>query len=126
MRFVAHKLLSCLRGKPGVSMGYVQYLTTKDLEQARPSLNELPFLKRRQFADEQEFRFIYEDASKTLELKDYLLDLNSIYRVILSPWLPHTAFESLRDVVHGLPGCSSVRVRRSNVVDDPKWKDLAK
>ena len=125
VRFFADKLKACFDGSAGIRMGHVSYKHTQELKDNRPSPGELPFLKRSQFKDEKEFRIIYEDNSKRLQSRDFVLDLKSIYQVKLSPWSPPSSFESVRDVIRRFPGCSSMDVRKSALLDYQEWKNFA-
>jgi hypothetical protein len=125
VRFFADKLKACFNGSAGISMESVSYGHTQELKNHLPSRDQLPFLKRSQFKDEKEFRIIYEDRFERLQSIDFKLDLKSIYQVKLSPWLPPSSFESVKDVIRGFPECSSMDVRRSALLDYQEWKNIA-
>jgi len=126
IQFYADKLIACFNHHSGIRKGYVKYKLMRDLKRDRPSLDELPFLKRKQYADEVEFRILYENRNKIFEIKDFLLDLGSIKRITLSPWLHHSVSETLKGVIHQIPGCSSMPIIRTGVIDYSVWKGIAR
>ena len=66
----------------------VRYKKINAMRKFRPALEELPFLKRQPYSDEKEFRIVYLDYKKKKKAKEFDIDLNSILRITLSPWLP--------------------------------------
>ena len=45
----------------GLRYDSVEYHTIKELRQKKRKIEELPFIKRRAFRDEKEFRLVYEE-----------------------------------------------------------------
>lgn len=125
IRFKANKLLTCFDQKPGIRSGAVEYRLIKELKNDLPSVDELPFIKRRQYEDEAEFRILYESRKSTLQKKDFPISLESIDRITLSPWLPYSVSETIKGVIREIPGCSSIQLLRTGVVENLQWKKIA-
>jgi hypothetical protein len=47
----------------------------------------LPFIKRKAYDGETEFRILYENLEKE-EDKKIIIDLSCILKIFLNPWLP--------------------------------------
>ncbi len=88
-------------------------------------MKALPFLKRDPFRDEAEFRIIFADENEAIEHKDYLINLNCIRRITLSPWMTKTLSASVRTTLRSIEGCERIQVSRSTLVDNEKWQSLA-
>jgi hypothetical protein len=88
-------------------------------------MKALPFLKRDAFRDEVEFRIIFADDNEAIEYKDYLITLNCIRRITLSPWMTKTLSASGRDTLRSIRGCEKIQVSRSTLVDNERWRSLA-
>lgn len=125
VRFNEEKLLSCFKHEPGIKTGTVKYRLMRDLKQNPPSADELPFLKRKQYEDEAEFRIIYENKNKTFLTKDFELNLSCIERITLSPWLPYPISKTVKGVIRQIRGCASIELIRTGVVEHSVWKNVA-
>jgi hypothetical protein len=98
----------------------VEYLWIK--QNKNPPLGSWPFLKRKQFEDENEFRIIYESAAVRTEWKQVRIRLSCINRITLSPWLPKAVEGSVIDVIKKIDGCAELRVKRSSLLDNTDWR----
>jgi hypothetical protein len=121
--FKRKELLSAVKKQPGVRIGSVRYSMLKEIRSKRPSLHELPFLKRYPFEDEREFRIIYESSAKESPL-DIPISLSCIDKVTLSPWLNETLFKRVHDMLLSLRGCEGIRVSRSTLISNEQWRKL--
>lgn len=108
----------------GLKFGKVKYRKLIDAKRTAPQLSDLPFLKRIAFSDERELRLLYESQERGLLAKNFELDLRTISRVVLSPWLPPSVSEPVKDVIRGLDGCASIKVFRTSLIDNLEWKRL--
>ena len=86
IKFNKKDFLACFQKKHGIHSGPVSYSLMRDLRRTPPSLEKLPYLKRKQYEDEAEFRIIYEDRDKIHRSKCFPLDITCIDRIALSPW----------------------------------------
>jgi len=87
-------------------------------------LEELPFLKRWPYKDEQEYRVVYLHKTKEYSTKDYAINLDWIKRITLSPWLPPAMLESVRETLRSIRGCEDLRITPSTLVNSEQWKNL--
>jgi hypothetical protein len=109
-----------------ITQGKVKYsLIRKAKSGKRLKVDALPFLKRQPYKDEREYRVVYVDRNETLQFKDYDLDLGSIQRVTLSPWLSRTLAEAVRQTLRSIDGCAKLPISRSTLVDNETWKQIA-
>src|SRR5712691_6011902 len=106
-------------------MGSVTYLSLGEIRRKKDlSMENLPFLKRYPFQDEQEFRVVYESTTKTISKLDIPIPLSCIYKVTLSPWLPSALSNRMKSILRSMPGCSGLKIRRSTLISNDEWKRL--
>lgn len=125
VEFNRDKLLISLENKAYLQTKSVEYKKITELRKINPEPNELPFLKRIVFIDEQEFRLFVgsdTDLGPVLRLK---FDLSSINRIVLSPWLPESVAAHVKLVIKNISGCSNIKVYRSTLVENEDWKSFA-
>ncbi len=67
MEFDKNCLLETLNEVDGFKHSNMEYKSIKELREYQPKLEELPFLKRIPYQDENEYRIIYVDESETEE-----------------------------------------------------------
>jgi hypothetical protein len=120
------ELIAALESETGVSVRPVDYRKMRiDQKQvAPPKVSELPFLKRHGFVAEDEVRAVYESSIKTIKFLDISIDLRSVRRITLSPWLNQRLKPPVMDAIRAIPGCSDLDVRRSTLVGNTEWKKL--
>jgi hypothetical protein len=109
----------------GVRARKVRYKLIKELGAFRPSVSELPFLKRRPYKDEREFRIVYDDKKDVVEAKGFDIDLACIERVTLSPWMPKSLADAVKSTIRSIPGCARMKVYRTSLLENEKWKSSA-
>jgi len=115
---------AALKQEPDLRMRTVEYLTLAKIRHKVLATEELPFLKRYPFQDEEEFRVVYESTKKTISTLDIPIPLPCIYKVTLSPWLPKALSEHLKSSLRSIPGCEKLRIRRSTLISNEEWKRL--
>jgi hypothetical protein len=120
IEFDKEDLLKSIARKPDFRSRRVRYLLVA--ENTEPELRTWPFLKRKQFEDEDEFRIIYESGTENLQFKRVRIDLSCIHKVTLSPWLPQPIAESVIDIINKIDGCSELTVNRSSLLDNSAWR----
>jgi hypothetical protein len=86
------------------------------------TVDELPFLKRFPYQDEQEFQAVYTGMDEPAEFKGFPISLSCIRRITLSPWLSSALVESVKTTLKRIPGCEFSKVYRSTLVDNEAWK----
>ena len=109
----------------GLRSDAVQYKTIHDLQRTKPTLNELPFLKRHAFQNEREFRLFYAAEEKGPPIYRIPMPRSAVDRIILSPWLPDTVTNHVKKTLKTIRGCSKVRIYRSTLVENEYWKKFA-
>jgi hypothetical protein len=118
-------LLAAFRKNSDVRAKNVRYKLIKELGAFRPTLSELPFLKRRPYEDEKEFRIVYIDKKEELEAKGFDIDLACIERVTLSPWMPKALADAVKSAIKSIPGCAKMNVYRTSLLENEAWKRSA-
>jgi hypothetical protein len=112
--------------KIGVTCRYVNYKYVKDVFEESPNISELPFIKRKAYEDELEFRIIYADKLEKIEFKNIDIDLKCITKIVVSPWMHKSLFKSVKELIGEIEGCSNIEMTRSAVVDFSQWKNAIK
>ncbi len=84
---------------------------------------DLPFLKRFAFADENEFRFVYESRTKCSKL-DIPIPMSCVLKVTLSPWLHPDVADIVKIVLRSIDGCKQLRISRSTLIGNTEWKEF--
>jgi hypothetical protein len=117
-------LLDAVGTKTGVSCRDLSYVKINSLKKARLSQLDLPYTKRIPFADEQEFRIIFESWDQAVKAKSYRIPLSCIERVVVSPWLNSALYADVKHTLTAIKGCSKLVVTRSTLVGNDRWKKL--
>jgi len=124
LEFDKAKLLESIKDLHGLRTGSVEYMTIQQLAAAESP--DLPFVKRYPYRDEHEFRIIYEDRSNATGPKDVAFDPQALRAVIVNPWMPSAVFASVKKVICGTQGWKHLKVRRTTLVDNERWRKLGK
>lgn len=103
--------------------GDVTYHTIAELKAMHPSPDRIPFLKRVQFADEREYRFLMTEDETHIDRCEQQLDLSLVKRVTLSPWMPVSIADSVKAAIAALPH-HAIQVYRSTLVENRDWKAI--
>lgn len=122
IHFGRDALLPSLRMTEGVTFSAVKYRKVDEMRLEVFGLEQVPFLKRVPYSDEKEFRVLWWGAEER-EYKDIDIELSAISRVTLSPWLPASLVESVRQSIKSIDGCRSIGVYRSTLRDNKRWQD---
>jgi hypothetical protein len=106
-----------------IRFGDVKYLNLSQVRGLGPKdMNRLPFLKRVGFMDEDEYRIVIETTNDDQSAVFIDCPISWIDCIYLNPWLPKSQAESLIATLKQLPGCKSLDVRRSFLIDSSTWK----
>jgi Protein of unknown function (DUF2971) len=122
IQFRRSELLKAARQQSGTRAQTVTYLKLTDIKNKTVATEDLPFLKRRAFEDEDEFRVIYESATETKTTLDLPIPLSSVERITLSPWIPPALAEHVKRVLRSVDGCANLKVVRSTLIGNDQWK----
>ena len=119
--FYKHKLISWAKHH-GLRYGSVEYYDYNKLRTMKLNIDKLPFIKRKAFEDEREFRFLYEEKKAVHDLMEFEIELNFIKRIRVSPWLPESLVKSVKDTIKSIDGCKDLEVYRTTLLDNVSWK----
>jgi hypothetical protein len=126
IEFDKEKLLSTFQHDPQTRLGKMAYRKIGYVNRLKSfDIERLPFLKRAPYKDEGEFRVVYVDKARTLEVKDYEIELSWIRRITLSPWIDKALFQSVKEMLHSIDGCSRIQISRSTLIENEQWRRLA-
>lgn len=125
IQFDKERLVNSLDESDGFEHGIINYKGINQLNKVPPKLEELPFLKRLPYRDEQEYRVIYVNKRKTLESLPIDIKISWIKRIRLSPWIPKALVRSTKDILKSIDGCSNLQIVRSTLIENERWKDAA-
>jgi hypothetical protein len=116
-------LENALKTMPEVSFGEVDYLRLDEVERlTEDDLKDLPFFKRFAFAPEEEYRIVIETKQPQESIIGLTLPLEWIGRILLNPWLPERVAQSVKATLQEIDGCESLRVERSHMIENARWK----
>lgn len=107
----------------GVRLGPVEYLRLPDVEKLTgKDVDRLPFVKRIGFEAEDEYRIIAETIAPQAPVMSIEMPLSWVSAIHLNPWLPRPIADSVKATLREIPGCSRLRVVRSQLIDSGRWK----
>ena len=109
----------------GLIHGEVEYKSVKDLLLLAREKDMLPFLKRTAFSDEDEYRVVYGSQTEGFFTRGFEIDLDSIRRVFINPWMAPELYSATKQLILSVPGCSRLKVVRSTLIDNENWRHYA-
>ena len=121
IEFDKRELLLGLKKAKGIFFGPVVYKLIKEVQKQPVPIDELPFVKRRPFDDEREFRVVYESAEEEVQEKTVPFASSAIRKVTLSPWLPVSITETIREIARHIDGCAHLPIARSTLIKNLPW-----
>ncbi|MGB9456936.1 MAG: DUF2971 domain-containing protein [Bryobacteraceae bacterium] len=124
IHFRRSELLKAVGARQGLRGDAVVYRKLNEIRKKPIATEDLPFLKRYPFQDEDEFRLIYESKDEELSKLDIPVPLSCIDRVTLSPWLHHDLLSAVRQLLQKIEGCAKLRITRSTLINNEEWKRL--
>ncbi|UTW59052.1 DUF2971 domain-containing protein [Kordiimonas sp. SCSIO 12603] len=126
IEFDKQKLIKSVE-KQGVIARPVLYKKIEDITEAARHRDDLPFLKRFPYRDEGEFRLIYGCSNGDKPVYDVPFELSTIKRIHISPWMPESLSDCIKDVLASLiPSDTDIRLNRSTLVENERWKSAVK
>ena len=123
IHFNGPALESALRKVAGVKFKEVHYIKINELRKNKPAANELPFIKRFPFQPEKEYRALWESRTVACSALDIPIELASITRITLSPWLHPNLRKNLVAALKRIEGCKGIPMWRSTLTENATWKD---
>lgn len=116
---------SILKSETATSFSLVKYKTLEEMRNNSVELDELPYVKRFGYQDEQEFRIVHEAKENDLKSFDIPITLNCIERVVLNPWVPKNLSDSMKKVISTIEGCGAMKLTRSTLIKNEEWTRFA-
>jgi hypothetical protein len=117
-------LEAALRESDSTRFQEVKYLTLPQVAQLGPKdLENLPFYKRKGFGAEEEYRVIAWSGEPQAAALEFDIELLWVKQIELNPWMPEPLFQSVKDTIRAIDGCSSIKFRRSTLIDNQQWRD---
>lgn len=122
VNFDSEKLETAFAKAKGVKFQEVTYLAVKKLRDNRPTIARLPFVKRIPYKHEKEFRALWESESDKVFSLDVPIDISSITRITLSPWMHPSLRVNVAKLLKMIDGCKSIPIVRSTLIENTQWK----
>ena len=123
--FRTPELLSAVEVVPRVMHREVEYRTIMDARENGLAVDDLPFVKRKAYEDEKEYRVVYVDQEEDISLRPFKIDLRCVLKVVLSPRLPKSFTTSVQQTLKTIEDCSALPVNRSTLLESEAWKKCA-
>jgi hypothetical protein len=102
----------------------VGYYFIDSLEREVPTIDDLPFIKRKPYEDECEYRVIYENKDKKIPIEYIQITPKDIQRIIINPWVNKSVSNSVKSVIKSIEGFQRTTVFQSTVLENEKWKKI--
>lgn len=119
-------LLDAFKKQAGITMGKMSYERVETVA-GWPELKvtQLPFLKRKPYEPEREYRVVYENKSEQIQFFDVPIKLSWINTITLSPWMPPAFQPAVTTTLKSVKGCEGIEIVRSTLVGRGSWQALA-
>lgn len=126
VEFDKDRILSAFDGDPAIRKGPVSYRLLDTLRKRDEiDVEELPFLKRKPYEPECEYRVVYaEKDADPKAAQSFPIELGWIRRITLSPWMHESLRRSVATTLRAIPGCAALKVARSTLVGNREWQAL--
>lgn len=124
IRYKHSALLRAIRKHTALQIKTVKYRTLPQMRKRKPTIQELPFLKRFAFEHEDELRMIYESRTEAISKLDIAIPLSCIDRITLSPWIHPALSRHMKQVLRSIPDCSKLKIVRSTLIGNEQWKKI--
>lgn len=124
--FKPNALQSWINEKGVLEGREVVYRTLPQIQNSTLLLEDLPFLKRKAYEHEDEYRLLYCTEKKSVAIKSFDMPLDIIELIVLNPWLPTSTAAAIQEVIRRIDGCEKLEVKRATIVKNDKWQRAAK
>jgi hypothetical protein len=123
IHFSRELFLPVFKPRDGFKHNDMQYKKLDNLDKIPPQREDLPFLKRKGYIGEQEYRIIYENRQKMSE-KRVRFDINCIKKIRINPWVSDNGYEAIKETIITLPRYQKLkgRIFKSGLVTSDLWK----
>jgi hypothetical protein len=123
--FDKEKLLSWINETGLITGREVKYQTLQKIRNKTPQVNDLPFLKRKAYEHEAEFRLLYSTKAKSVPFKSFDFPIEIIEGIYLNPWLPSATVNAIKQIIHKMDGFEKLEVLRATIITNDEWKQVA-
>lgn len=121
-------LLKNFQDNENIIMEPVLYRKIEELKKEKQSNSiencKLPFYKRHPYRDENEYRIIYKNAREELHSKSFPINILCIKQILLSHLMPDVLYESTKQVIQRIDGCENMKVIKTSLIENEKWKSI--
>jgi len=119
LEFSPDRLFSILDAYDNVSHGKVEYISMPGIGDVKPE--NLPFVKRRPFAPEKEYRIIATSSAQQRPAFDIDIDINVIRRITISNKIPNVVYQSIKESLMELAPEYKGKIYHSTLYNNPVW-----
>ncbi len=127
IQFDKDELIRCYESISGVRYNSVSYKTIAELTKDQQlGCKDMPFIKRKAFSDEKEFRFIYQSNVEEIQSKVVSIELSSILKITFNPWIHESVYKSVSKVIRGIEGCKGIKMAQTRLLSYEKWRIVGK
>jgi hypothetical protein len=119
IEFDADKLIQIFK-KAKLRHGIVEYKKIKEATPNSFKLNQMPFIKRKPYECEQEYRIIWEG---TTDENVFELDvpLDTINKITISQQMPEQVFITIKNLLKKTFDDPEKRISRSTIYENKRW-----
>lgn len=117
-------LIASVENDPSISWKKVQYRKISDLGENGPKIEELPFLKRYPYRQEEEERLLFRSVESDHEPYSLKLNARVVREVVLSPRLHPKLSDVIIQTVRDASD-QKVKVYRSSLLQNDRWISYA-
>ncbi len=123
IEFMKQDFISIFDKDSNILQANVDYKLLKEVgEMPFLEKNLLPFLKRKPYEGEKEYRIIYSGNDDESYFPRYDFNPNIISKITLSPWLHDSHVSILKAVLRQISGIKSLKINKSRLIDYSAWK----
>jgi hypothetical protein len=123
IHFSGTALKKVLRKVSSVRFKGVTYLKVDQLCKKRPTIAELPFIKRFPYKHEKEYRALWVTKDTVCHTLNVHIGLSAITRITLSPWLNPNLHKSVVSALKRIDGCKSIPMWGLTLTENANWKE---
>lgn len=122
--FNKERLLEKIDKDKSLVHDYVAYKTIKEMRKRGLAIEDLPFLKRYAYVDEQEYRILYKSSDEKLETRYIPIVPEDIEFIDINPWANKTEINAMKLQIKSVWGFENIKLRPSTITDNSGWKQL--
>ena len=119
IEFDAEKLIQIFK-KNKLRHGIVEYRKIKEATPNSFKLNQMPFIKRKPYECEQEYRIIWEGKTEE-NVFELDIPLDTIKKITISQQMPEQVFITIRNLLKKTFDDPEKRISRSTIYENKKW-----